>query len=66
MARTKIVRDDTGRKALTVFNVDSIPRGKAAREMYAELVAEEIRSLLYGHMGGPTLEFQCGDRETAP
>ena len=63
MARTKIVRDDTGRKALTVFNVDSIPRGRAAREHYAELVAEEIRSLLYGSAGRPTLEFQCGERK---
>ena len=62
MARTRIVRDDTGRAALTVFNVDSIPRGKAAREAYAELVAEEIRSLLYGRSGEPTLEFESGSR----
>jgi exodeoxyribonuclease V beta subunit len=61
--RTRILRDDSRRSALTVFNVDSIRTGRLAREQYAELVAEEIRSLLYGNGGEPTLELECGGKK---
>ena len=63
LRRTRILRDDSGRAALTVFNVDSLRTGRLAREQYAELVAEEIRSLLYGRSGEPTIEFQFGERK---
>jgi len=55
--RCKVARDDTGRAALTILDLEGIGKAREARAAYAEFVADEIGRLLGGQ---PLVMFEDG------